>query len=127
MSIKASAKFLDGPAEGRILTPDNCPIVLRVAVPKEGEVEALRGVRLDARSDEAVVCYLMDDNASIGFWDGRDRATGKRTGGQFVSATYRLLNPQPPEEAMRTWAAWSEWCRENETHVMKLWKDGQKI
>lgn len=116
MAITNSATFIDGPFKGTTLSPDRCPIMVRVAVGDRGNVKLL-GASREPEPRDSIYAYIMDGKPSQGFWDGRD-SDGKRFGGTFTKANYRLLRPQPPASQMTSQAVWERWCDSNKESLM---------
>lgn len=114
--VKNSATFIDGPFKGTTLSPNRVPIMLRVAVETGGGTKIL-GADRELGNGDLVYAYIMDGKPSQGFWDGRD-SEGKRVGGQFTKADYRLLRPQPPLSKMSCHPVWEQWCDSNKTLLM---------
>lgn len=114
--VKNSATFIDGPLKGTTLSPNRVPIMLRVAVEMSGGTKLL-GVDRGLENGDLVYAYIMDGKPSQGFWDGRD-SNGKRVGGQFTKANYRLLRPQPPLSKMASHPVWEQWCDSNKAMLM---------
>ena len=102
-------RSLDGPAAETTLQLARTPILLRVVVGRlNGKVDALDQLDDQAEADEAIYVYRLVGEPMRGFVDGT--RGGRRCGRPFVSATYRLHEPQPDEGLLRDNALWREWC-----------------
>jgi len=105
-----STRFVDGPAKGRTMLLNRAPLMLRVVQAACGCVNALDKLDDKPQDDELVFLYIMV--GPVGDWvfvsfSGRN---GQCRGGQFRSATYRLLPGQPEPRHLREREAWNEWC-----------------
>lgn len=110
--MQSTATFMGGPADGVTLNVDRTPIMLRVG--NSGCVNRVLNNTQSPEVGETLHAYIMDRRPSTGFWDGRDPETGRRTGGQYSQATYRLCSLQPAD-----WTgSWNDWCDENKTALM---------
>lgn len=106
--------FIDGPAMGKRLTLGGAPIMLQVVQGRDGKIDALDSPDDQPAPNEEVYLYIrVGPPGATGFIDGRDPKTGRRTGGMFASATYRLWPDQPAAEVLRDTAAFRQWCEVN--------------
>jgi hypothetical protein len=111
-----STKFQDGPAKGATLTLRSAPQFLRVTVGPGGKLDALDQPGDEPEPDEGAYAYRKVSDDGGGFLDYTDRATGRRKGMAFRSATYALADPQPPDEALYDAAGWRAWCAAQEAN-----------
>jgi hypothetical protein len=104
-----TTKFEGGPAAGVRLTLKRAPKYLRVVRDSEGKWDALDALDDTPAPGEAVIAYrkVSDDGAGfIDYTDGR----GRRCGTSFISATYAVCDPQPPDDVLRDRERWAEWA-----------------
>lgn len=113
-------KFLDGPAQGIVLSLRRAPSLLRLVRSDKGEWDALDQLEDKPRFDETVHVYRLVTN------DGRmhicGTKNGKRWGGYFHLAEYRLYEHQPDKATglhKRLWQVWAQ-ARIDEEMAAKL-------
>lgn len=108
-------KAIDGPAKGVYLQARRAPLMLRVVHNKVTDVwDVLDQLEDSPSADEEIFIYRVVRGCTIsrGFWDGRDKNTGRRTGGSFEHADYEL-SPIQPDHELRTNEEWLKWIDEN--------------
>lgn len=114
-----SVKLLDGPAAGVCLALRRAPLFLRVVQDKYANTDA--GQRewdaLDKTTDvprpgETVYAYRQISHYGTAMVDGRDPKTGRRWGTCTQIATYRFIEQQPDQAALRDNARWREWVEQ---------------
>jgi len=99
--------FLDGPAEGQLMSLQRTPIMLRVVRSPSGICDALDLLTDEATAQEEIWVYRMDGVSLSGVVCSRNRRPGNRCD---PLASYRLLPQQPADEHVRTTTAWQAWC-----------------
>lgn len=102
--------FLNGPAKDQSFTLRRAPYFLRVAyVPQiiPARWDALDLLEDEPMEGEILYAYVLANQPMRGFIDGKNYC------GPFISATYRLVAPQPTDAEMRTTEAWRTWCEAN--------------
>lgn len=113
-----STTFKDGPAAGSVLMLARAPMMLRVVVDEAGKVDALDQLGDTPKEGESLFVYIMRGApGATGFWDGRGK-DGRRTGGSFASAAYRLCSIQPSGDEARTREGWESWCESNREQLL---------
>lgn len=96
-------RFENGPARGQNLNLQRAACFLRVT--HDGVTwDALDQLADEPRRNEVIYAYEIVGTPVNAFVDGAQYS------GPTVMATYRLVEPQPADAAMRTLAAWSSWC-----------------
>ncbi len=100
--------FEDGPAKDKILSLARAPVFLRVTE-KDGKFDALDQVEDTPRPGEFMHVYKLVSYDGGAFVDGRDKKTGKRTGGYMVIARYKLYSEQPSQDTLGDTKKWQEW------------------
>lgn len=109
-------RFLDGPAAGKILMLKTAPGFLR-AVVSCGKWDALDQPDDVPQLDETVCVYVLNAKPGHCHINARGKG-GKRTGGFYAIAEYKLCPEQPDEQTGRDRAKFSAWC-EARTHLVK--------
>lgn len=109
-------KFLDGPAQGVMLSCARAPMFLRVVQAtdsreSEQEWDALDQLTDRPRPGERIHVYIKAADHGTVHYDGRDKH-GKRFGRWEQMADYRICDPQPDETTLRDQARWEAWARE---------------
>jgi hypothetical protein len=100
--------FLDGPAARVSLTLRRAPWLLRVVHAPSGEWDALDQLDDEPKPEEQVAVYYRATVPTQVHVDYVER--GRRRGAWYECADYRVLPEQPDETAMRSTAAWRQWC-----------------
>lgn len=96
-------KFEDGPAKGVILQLQRSPMFLRVTE-MSGKWDALDQWEDIPHADEKIYVYKLSERL------GRCHVCrGGGRGGSFEFATYRVVENQPPDEALRDFDVWKGW------------------
>lgn len=102
--------FTDGPAAAIQLNITRTPIFLRVVHDTATDQwDALDQLADTPKPTEEIHVYRIEGEPMRGFWDGTD-GRGRRTGGMFVHATYRLNGNQPDDVTARDAELWKQWC-----------------
>lgn len=105
-------RFLDGPARDQMMILDRTPVLLRVTrCTVSGRWDALDQLNDRPASFEEIHVYRRDGKPGVMFLDYRTPG-GFRRGTRKKTATYRLLDEQPPDATLRDNAAWQAWCRQ---------------
>jgi hypothetical protein len=113
--------FIDGSAAGVRLQLDRTPLVLRAVRDRTtGKWDALNHLEDKVSANEDITVYVVAGTPTQAFWDGRDRKTGRRTGGQISLANYYQMPEQPPAEVVRDNTQWAAWCAANEGKLREL-------
>jgi hypothetical protein len=104
-------RFLDGPAKGTTLFLRRAPVYLRAVQSADGSTHAGAWDALDQlddepRSDERIVVYRLDGEPT---WCHINRRGG---GGIYRGGSYRVVVPQPADEAVRSNIHWRQWVGE---------------
>lgn len=99
-------RFLNGPAKGQVLMLRRAPRFLR-ATELRGSWDALDQVADNPRAAEKL--YAYEQTGQTGTM--HVRASGG-AGGFCPMADYRLVEPQPTDQEMRSNERWQRWCRE---------------
>lgn len=103
-------RFLDGPAAGiPPLYLKRAPKYLRVVRSAAGTWDALDQLTDTPKSDETIIAYVMVSGPT---WVHvrRDRRHGGS--GFFQGGEYRVVDPQPADEVMRSTSSWRAWVSE---------------
>lgn len=98
-------RFLDGPAKGQTLMLRRAPVFLR-AVQGPSGWDALDQLDDTPAANERIVVYRLIGEPT---WMHVRMTKG---GGIFRGGTYRVVDPQPPEDVLRQTAAWRAWAHE---------------
>lgn len=100
--------LIHSPTEKQTLMLRRAPYFLRVVRDKLGKVDALDQLRDEPRDDETIRVYVRDPGA---MQRGVHLNTGgKKGGGWFAVATYRVSPLQPSDDIMRRNGLWAEWA-----------------
>ena len=99
-------RFLNGPAAGTTLMLRRAPDYLRAVrdIPG-GTWDALDQLDDVADPAEEIAVYRLEGEPT---WIHVRRAKG---GGVFRGGAYRLVDPAPPDDQVRTTKAWRTWTR----------------
>lgn len=108
-----STKFLDGPAMGVVLELQRAPLFLRV-VADTHEFDALDLLTDKPELGEVIHAYRRVADDGWIHLDYTEKKTGRRKGKTIHSATYAVLDPQPPEDVLRDTAKWREFCTQEQ-------------
>lgn len=100
-------QFIDGPAAGETLFLKRAPEFLRAVRNARGEWDALDQLGDTPASDETIVVYQLDGPTG---WCHINR--GRHGSGMFVTAQYRVLDPQPADDEVRSTTAWRTWAQD---------------
>ncbi len=98
-------QFLDGPAVGIILYLQRAPVFLRAVQDAAGKWDALDQLDDEPRSGERIIVYRMEGEPS---WCHINRR-GKGGSGVFRGGVYRVVDPQPEIDDVRSNRAWRAW------------------
>lgn len=101
--------FEGGPANGKSLLLKRSPILLRVVEDRKGKIDALDLIDDKPEPDETVTVYRIVKRLGASFVDGVKN--GKRWGGRFEVARYRINKLQPPIKIARDKEAWQKWAK----------------
>lgn len=104
-----TTKF-NGPASGIRLTLRRAPLFLRLVLDAAGKWDALDQPDDEPGPSEEIHAYRKVSDDGGGFMDYTDRATGRRKGFAFQSATYAFVDPQPDDATLRDTEKWRAWC-----------------
>lgn len=96
--------FLDGPARGHHLNLHRTPKFLRVTE-LDGKFDALDQLYDVPLPEEKIYAYQIEGQPG---WYHINAGQGK--GGFFKIGEYRLCDPQPAEEDLRSRPRWRVWC-----------------
>jgi len=99
-------RFLDGPAEGTVLTLERAPWFLRVVIDSSGTVDALDQVHDRPKPSEAIHVQLRQGKPS----SYHVLCTPRCLSGWHLAADYRLYERQPSDAEARDEHAWREWA-----------------
>ncbi len=104
--------FLDGPAAGKAdhLLIRRAPTFLRVIVTPDGKWDALDQVIDTPLPDETIYAYHLVGGLGSVHLDYTDSKTGRRCGETYMSADYRLVDPQPDDVTVRDNMLWRAWA-----------------
>jgi hypothetical protein len=103
-------RFHDGPAAGTFLLLRRAPLFLRaVENMLSGEWNALDQPGDRPSPAEHVVLYRRHGPPGVAWIC--DGGRGGRWGRQAISAEYRLVDPQPPDDLLRDQARYEQWCQ----------------
>lgn len=97
--------FEDGPAHKKPLLLQRSPLFLRVTESPDGKWDGLDQVEDTPNPEETLHAYRRDIVAGmvhLYFGGGK--------GGWYRMVSYRFVDPQPPDEDMRTNERWQAWC-----------------
>lgn len=98
--------FTDGPAAGQVLLLGRAPLFLRVVCDKEGRWDALDRHNDKPEAGEEGYAYRRVGKAGVIHIDfGRPRRAL-----WLATATYELVQPQPPAATMQGTELWRAWC-----------------
>lgn len=103
-------KFLDGPAEGALLTIRRCPLYLRAVQGTDGKWDALDQLDDVAAPGETLVAYRRVGEAGVCLVDWTEG--GRRRGGSFATGEYRVVEGQPDQKVMADNTLWRQWCQQ---------------
>ena len=101
--------FIAGPADKITLALRRSPMFLRVVRDTEtGNVDALDQLSDKPEPGEEVFVYIQTERHGMVHINARDKK-GRRCGGFFPMAKYKLLEPQPDQATVRgpLWPAWA--------------------
>lgn len=101
--------FLDGPAKGQTLMLDRAPVFLRVVRDDKHSLspkwDALNHPEDRASPGETPFAYFLPGKPG-----SMHLNMGRKGGGWYKVAEYKLCDPQPPDETMRVQSYWVAWC-----------------
>lgn len=107
--------FHGGPANGSILTLKRAPLLLRVVVDAEKNVDALDHFDDQPRPGERVFVYkLIGTPTSYRLYGARDVT------GWYVDATYHFAVIKVEAATLRSTAAWRRWALACKTDNLEL-------
>lgn len=98
-------RFLDGPAQGHMLSLARSPMFLRVVINDRGEVDALDQRDDAVAANETAYVYRLDEEYGVGFACTRGKGCKR-----IAMAAYSLHVTQPNQDVLRdnqTWQAWA--------------------
>jgi hypothetical protein len=98
--------FRDGPAADVKLMLARAPLLLRVTRSPDGTWDALDQLADTPAFDEVITVYRRATLPSNVHVNARGRC------GWFQIAEYRVVDPQPRDEQVRTTTAWRRWAEE---------------
>lgn len=101
-------RFIDGPAQGHVLSLARAPHFLRVVVNRAGVVDGLD--QLDDTPEAGEKLYAYEVVGEVGRCHVYRRGKGAGPSGWFAIANYKLCEKQPTDEEMRTTERWHEWA-----------------
>jgi hypothetical protein len=97
--------FRGGPAEGKFLSFNRHPLLLRVAVTERGECDVLDLPEDKHRQGESLYVYYKETLPTVsGFACGRSGCT------RLDDDVYALYPDQPPHSVMADYKLFGEWC-----------------
>lgn len=111
-------RFMDGPAEGRVLMLKRAPLFLRAVrkrtlIEGQGEWDALDQLTDTPEPDEEIIAYRRHRRPG---WVHIN--TGRKPGGGFYTvAEYRVVPAQPDDATLRDRARWQAWVLDNLGHA----------
>lgn len=106
-----STKFLDGPAKGVVLELQRAPPFLRVTLSNDHDRwDALDLLTDTQETGEFIFAYRRVADDGWIHLDYTEKKSGRRRGRTIHSATYAVLEIQPPEDVLRDTAKWREFC-----------------
>lgn len=98
--------FIGGPAHGVTLTFKRHPPFLRVVCDRAGKFDVLDQLADTPGADETIHAYILAEKPkAMGMIDSKDYS------GPFGRASYRFIEEQPDDAAMRDTQRWRDWCR----------------
>jgi hypothetical protein len=101
-------RFTDGPAKGQALMLRRAARFIRVTE-ENGKWDALDQLEDKPRPAEKLYAYeAIQETVGYAFIDFRGKQKGRS--GRYAIAVYRIVNPQPTDEQMRSNDAWTAWC-----------------
>lgn len=108
-------RFTDGPAKDSTLMLKRAPFFLRVTE-SSGKFDALDQPGDTPNLDESLRAYKLTTEPAMCHVN-----MGRKGGGFYPLAEYRLIENQPPDDVMRDTKRWRVWCEENigQMHAMR--------
>ena len=103
-------RFLDGPAQGETLMLRRAPILLRVTRDPMGNFDGLDQLEHTPEANETLFAYRRQGKPSICHIQ-KGGKSGRREGGWYEYAEYKLEPEQPSDAVMRDNAAWQKWAQ----------------
>jgi hypothetical protein len=101
--------FTDGPAKGQKLMLHRVCVFLRVVRGADGKWDALDQLVDEPKAEEKLYAYTIVGQPSMMHLNcGRNSRSGF-----YACADYRLVEPQPSDEDMRSNGRWTKWCYAN--------------
>lgn len=102
-------RFADGPAAEQLLMLRRAPLFLRVVFDTGNQQwDALDQLADRPAAGEAIWVYRREGEPNVCRLDWTVK--GRRVGGRFASATYRVVAEQPDDATMRDTQLWRQWC-----------------
>lgn len=99
-------KFTDGPAARESLMIRRAPPYLRVVVTRCGKWDALDQLDDQPKPKEQIYAYRRTKKLGM----CHIKASKRSASGFYPIAEYAFIEPQPPEEVMRSTEQWRAWC-----------------
>lgn len=99
-------QFTDGPAAGVSLLLRRAPHFLRAVRDVKGEWDALDQLEDTPGAGETIVAYQMVGEPT---WC---HIRMRKGGGVYRGGQYRVIEPQPADDVLRSNARWREWANE---------------
>jgi hypothetical protein len=101
-------RFSDGPAKDQVLMLRRAARFIRVTE-ENGKWDALDQLEDKPRPTEKLYAYeAIREKVGYALIDCRGK--NKSASGRYAIAEYRIVNPQPTDEQMRSNDAWAAWC-----------------
>lgn len=114
------ACFIDGPAGGVELQLSRIPLLIRAVRSAAGQWDALDLLTDEAKPNETIVAYRLQETPSTGMVDYRG-PRGRRCGGPLAMVRYSVLSDQPLELQMRATADWQRWTLAHAEELTPAW------
>lgn len=102
-------KFLDGPAAGTVLQLRRAPLLLRVVITSQGNVDALDQLDDEPQKNETIHVYRKSKD--LGSYHLCCRGRNRSASGWYQQAEYSLYDPQPKDHEARDTTRWRAWCQ----------------
>lgn len=97
-------RFIDGPAQGKVLMLRRAPVYLRVVRDdSSGEIDALDQLDDTPKDYESLFAYQLVERPGMAFIDG------PKCRGRYAVAEYTMVLSPPSDAEMRDTTAWGVW------------------